>query len=63
MALNRSFFATLFMLTAFVLFVIAALFAGGVFTSTVTWLIPAGLASMVLSFLCGGNWAAWNSRP
>jgi hypothetical protein len=63
MALNRGFFSILFMLIAFVLFVILALVEGGVITwASGAWTLGGGLASMVLSFLCGGGWAAWNTR-
>jgi hypothetical protein len=62
MNLNRGFFSTLFMLLAFVFFVWLALVEGGVFKTTDTWQLGAGLASMVLSFLLGGGWASWNTR-
>lgn len=40
------------MIIAFVLFLLAALLAGGVIAATgLGWLIPAGLACMALSFL------------
>jgi hypothetical protein len=52
MALNRGFFSTLFMLLAFAFFVWFALIEGGAITSSDTWQLGGGLASMVLSFLC-----------
>ena len=45
-------FATLFLVLAFVLFVIAALVAGGVISmSGGGWLLPGGLASLTLAML------------
>jgi hypothetical protein len=63
MTLNRPFWATLFMLVAFVFFVCLALVEAAVWKSGPNWFLGGGLASMVLSFLCGGGWAAWNTRP
>ena len=43
---------TLFLIIAFVLFVIAALVAGGVISmSSGGWLVPGGLASLTLAML------------
>ena len=41
------------MLLAFVLFLIAALTAGHVISSSMKWAVDAGLAAMALSFLTG----------
>ncbi len=51
------------MLLAFVFFVALALVEGTIWKTTgADWLLGGGLASVVLSFLCGGGWAAWNTR-
>jgi membrane-bound ClpP family serine protease len=45
-------YSWLLMLLAFIFFVIDALVVGGVVSATsLTWLLPAGLAAMALSFL------------
>jgi hypothetical protein len=60
MALNRGFFATLFMLLAFVFFVVLALIEGDVIFHTMAmWPLGGGLASMALSFLLGGAYGGW----
>jgi hypothetical protein len=61
--LNRGFFSTLFMLLAFVFFVWFALIEGAVVTSSDTWQLGGGLASMVLSFLLGDYWYNRDPRP
>ena len=63
MALNRGFFGTLFMLLAFVYFVWLALIEGAVITSSDTWQLGGGLASLVLSFLFLGWNAGWWAGP
>ena len=62
MTVNRPFWATVFMIAAFVFFVLYTLAEGAVITVTDDWFLGAGLASMVLSFLLGGGWANWNTR-
>jgi hypothetical protein len=51
MNLDRHFFVMLFMLAAFVFFVLYALVTGGVFTWSLPWLLGAGLSSATLSVL------------
>jgi hypothetical protein len=62
MNLNREFFSVLFMLLALVFFIWLALIEGAVVTSTDAWQLGGGLASLVLSFLCGGGWTSWSTR-
>jgi hypothetical protein len=50
---GHSQFSWFFMLIAFILFLIAALLAGGVITGSLPWLIAGGLTAMALSFLVG----------
>ena len=43
----------LFMLVAFILFLIATLTVGGVISSSLPWAVDGGLAAVALSFLAG----------
>jgi hypothetical protein len=48
---HRPLASKLLMLLAFIFFLLQTLITGGVFSSSVTWLLPAGLASLALAFL------------
>jgi hypothetical protein len=50
-SINRPLISILLMFVAVVFFVAATLIAAGVITSSITWLIPAGLAALALSLL------------